>query len=178
MSDSSTTPEKRLKFETSLCMATESFLCIWNDPWFNMYPLLDFKCRTGRKYWPRYEFLAAQPLFTAHIQKSLNIFLYKRKMFLHMENIFSYKIQCQPCKRLAGPIIPLAWSGKGFHTSMWSPATIIMCVRPFAAWWHPTSQPSNQPVDPRASLLLTSEFGKRHVNWVPFLCYANLRKPS
>ena len=55
-------------------MATESFLCIWNDPWFNMYPLLDFKCRTGRKYWARYEFLAAQPLFTAHIQKSLNLF--------------------------------------------------------------------------------------------------------
>ena len=37
-----------------------------------MYPLLDFKCRTGRKYWARYEFLAAQPLFTAHIQKSLH----------------------------------------------------------------------------------------------------------
>ena len=119
MSDSSTTPEKRLKFETSLCMATESFLCIWNDPWFNMYPLLDFKCRTGRKYWPRYEFLAAQPLFTAHIQKSLNIFLYKRKMFLYIENIFSYKTQCLLCKRLAGPIIPLAWSGKGFHFTYW-----------------------------------------------------------
>ena len=155
-------------------MATESFLCIWNDPWFNMYPLLDFKCRTGRKYWARYEFLAAQPLFTAHIQKSLNIFLYKREMILHMENIFSYKTQCQLCKRLAGPIIPLyrsglLWSGKrvlALITWTQSRSTFFISEEAILAWWRRTNK---QPGETRASLLV-EQWAKQTFCKVVVLC--------
>ena len=116
--------------------------------------------------------------FSRHISRNLWIYFFTRgKCFFTWRIYFHTRSSVNHLEDWLDQFFILPGLEKGF-TSMWSPATIIMCVRPFAAWWHPTSQPSNQPVDPRASLLLTSEFGKRHVNWVPFLCYANLRKPS
>ena len=42
------------------------------------------------------------------------------------------KTQCQLCKRLSGPIIPLSWSGKGFRFGRQS-ITIFLCIGPFSA---------------------------------------------
>ena len=71
------------------------------------------------------------------------------------------KTQCQLCKRLAWPIIPPSMSDLVWKRV--SPLDVIirvqstaifLCTWPFSAWWWRTN---NQPGDPRASLLLTSE---------------------
>ena len=36
------------------------------------------------------------------------------------KRLIQKKTQCQLCKRMSGPIIPLSWPGKGFHLWMWS----------------------------------------------------------
>ena len=58
-------------------------------------------------YWSRYCFWCILPFFD-----SREWYPWKVRMIM-MLNL--NKTQCQPCKRLAGPIIPLSWSGKGFH---------------------------------------------------------------
>ena len=62
---------------------------------------------------------------------------------------YQNKTECQLCKRLVGPIIPLYWPGvvwsvKGFHLWMWSLGGIqqpfFVCIWPFSAWWHPNNR--------------------------------------
>ena len=76
------------------------------------------------------------------------------------------KTQCQLCKRLAGPFIPLSWSGKGFHLWLWSSLVVVtrgqsiaifLCISLFSAWWQTTNQPNYQLFGPRVGLLLISE---------------------
>ena len=71
------------------------------------------------------------------------------------------KTQCQPCKRLAWPIIPQSWSGLAWKSvspmdviTLGQSTTIFLCIRPFSMR---TKQPTKQQGDPSASLLLTSE---------------------
>ena len=68
------------------------------------------------------------------------------------------KTQCQLCKRLAGPFIPLSWSflvWKRVSLWMWS---LGGSSNHFPVYWAIFGMVTNkrQPGDPRASLLLTS----------------------
>ena len=77
--------------------------------------------------------------------------------------IFSVnKTQCQLSKRLAGPIIPLSWSGleKGFnHGCSHQGAVNNHCLSLYWAIYGmvTTNEQNEQPCDPSASLLLTRE---------------------
>ena len=60
------------------------------------------------------------------------------------------RTQCQPCKRLAGPIIPHSWSGIVWISvspmdtiTLGHSTTFFLCIRPFSAW-HPNERITNQ----------------------------------
>ena len=75
--------------------------------------------------------------------------------------------------------IRLNWAVVGFSRLYrctwlyWEDSTAIcLCIQPFSARWQTNEQQSNQPGDPRASLLLTSEnaaFCNNSVHWLTTL---------
>ena len=57
------------------------------------------------------------------------------------------KTQCQPCKRLAWPIIPNSWSSLVWKRvspmdviALGQSTTIFLCITPFSVWWQPNYQ--------------------------------------
>ena len=66
------------------------------------------------------------------------------------------KAQCQLCKRLAEPFIPLSWSRKGFHFGC---DHYGAAISHFLVYWAIFGMVASnkQPGDPSVSLHLTSE---------------------
>ena len=59
------------------------------------------------------------------------------------------KTQCQPCKRLAWPIIPNSWSSLVWKRvspmdviALGQSTIIFLCIRPYSAWWQPNVNPA------------------------------------
>ena len=87
------------------------------------------------------------------------------------------KTQCQPCKRLAWPIIPQSWSGLAWKSvspmdviTLGQSTTIFLCIRPFSAWWQPNEQPNNQLGEKQSFAIKVRENSYRVYSWQRLVC--------
>ena len=101
--------------------------------------------------------------FSRHISRDLWIYFFTRgKCFFTWRIYFYSRPSVNYVKDWPDQLFLLPGLEKGFtyRCDQWEIANsshYSVYSRPFAAWWHPTNQLDSQPVDSRASLLLTSE---------------------